>query len=248
MRQRRRRTSRSARAQSIEHQSSKPSSGPFTTAGPWRPTCPSVRGQLPSSSPQAHLATSAPFRAGQEPVSGQLCGAAGGGAGRSAPVSCRLSAAGVRFLAILCPLGGWASLAVGLPVTVTGDRAPTGLSRCALTRCGRVGRPLNPGDCGALTRGANIPTRRLPLHSGQSLNPGGTTRHPRFYITRRHRGFTHVHPSGLPLACDLRAGRRSLGFSPSFTPCRYRQRMSGRGRAMGTCPSYTAVVTALLHG
>ena len=33
-----------------------------------------------------------------------------------APVSCCLSAAGVGFMVILCPLGSWAFLTVGLPV------------------------------------------------------------------------------------------------------------------------------------
>ena len=32
------------------------------------------------------------------------------------PVSCCLSAAGVGFMVILCPLGSWAFLTVGLPV------------------------------------------------------------------------------------------------------------------------------------
>ena len=31
------------------------------------------------------------------------------------PVSCCLSAAGVGFMVILCPLGSWAFLTVGLP-------------------------------------------------------------------------------------------------------------------------------------
>ena len=36
------------------------------------------------------------------------------------PVSCRLSAAGIRFLVIRCPLGDWASLTVGLPALSPG--------------------------------------------------------------------------------------------------------------------------------
>src|SRR5437660_5873044 len=40
----------------------------------------------------AHLVTSAPFRAGHLPVSGQLCGAAAEGGSPGAPVSCGLSA------------------------------------------------------------------------------------------------------------------------------------------------------------
>ena len=33
------------------------------------------------------------------------------------------------------------------------------------------------------------------------LHPGPTTIHPGLTLTRRHRRFTHVHPSGLPLTC-----------------------------------------------
>ena len=32
-------------------------------------------------------------------------------------------------------------------------------------------------------------------------------------ITKHHQGFTHVHPSGLPLACSSRMEREPLGFS-----------------------------------
>ena len=83
------------------------------------------------------------------------------------PVSCRLSATGVRFLAILCPLGSWASLTVGLPAPVPRHRTPTGLSRFARMRYGRGGCPLYPGDCGALTAGTRSPaaTRRLSTAS-----------------------------------------------------------------------------------
>src|SRR5262249_13844359 len=48
-------------------------------------------------------------------VSGQLSPAAGGGASHGAAVSCRLSAAGIRFLGILFPPGSSALLTVGLP-------------------------------------------------------------------------------------------------------------------------------------
>src|SRR6266540_2281023 len=44
----------------------------------------------------------------------------------------------------------------------------------------------------------HIPGRRLPLPSGQSLYPGTTSHQPRPSITTHHRGFTSVHPSGLP--------------------------------------------------
>jgi hypothetical protein len=37
---------------------------------------------------------------------------------------------------------------------------------------------------------------------------------PELPITKPHQRFTLIHPSTLPLACNLRTGRRPLGFSP----------------------------------
>jgi hypothetical protein len=44
---------------------------------------------------------------------------------------------------------------------------------------------------------------------------------PELPITKPHQGFTLVHPSTLPLACDPRTGRRPLGFPLSFAPHSY---------------------------
>jgi hypothetical protein len=66
--------------------------------------------------------------------------------------------------------------------------------------------------------------------------PRYRSHHPGPYVTRHQRGFTHVHPSGLPLACDPRMGRRPLGRSPSFTPRGHPRGMSGRARALNTGP------------
>jgi len=51
-----------------------------------------------------------------------------------------------------------------------------------------------------LTRPGRLPDRHPPLHSGQSLNPATPSHHARLRFTRHQQGFTHVHPSGLPLA------------------------------------------------
>jgi hypothetical protein len=58
---------------------------------------------------------------------------------------------------------------------------------------------------------------------------------PRLHLTRHHRGFTCIHPSGLPLACGTRMERAPLGFPPSFAPRRYQRRTSGWGQALSTC-------------
>ena len=77
-------------------------------------------------------------------------------------------------------------------------RTPSGLSRSACDRCGRGGRPLNPGDGGALPAGQVRPagTRRLP--AAGPCSPAFCDPPAEVLMTRRHRGFTCVHPSGLP--------------------------------------------------
>jgi hypothetical protein len=44
---------------------------------------------------------------------------------------------------------------------------------------------------------------------------------PELPITKPHQGFTLVHPSTLPLACDPRTGRRPLGFPLGFASHSY---------------------------
>jgi hypothetical protein len=134
--------------------------------------------KFPSSpSSQAHLTTSAPFRVRAMPVSGQLCGTTGGGASHRVPVSCCLSAAGIRFLVILCPLGDWASLTVGLPARSCTSRTPTGLSRFARMRSGRGGCPLYPRDCGTHTAGTMSPTAARRLPTAGPYRPSTATHH-----------------------------------------------------------------------
>ena len=101
-----------------------------------------------SSSSGSHLTTSALFRAGSR---GSVSEAgyprrSRGGRGHRVPVSRCVSAAGVRFLVILCPPRSWASLAVGLPAK---GRTQTGFPRSARTSCDRGGCPLYSGDHGA---------------------------------------------------------------------------------------------------
>ena len=138
-----------------------------------------------------------PFRPGHQPLSGQLCGTTGGGASiRSRfPAAFRPPAFASRVF--LRPLGDCAALTAGLPAAAT-CRTPSGLSRSACDRYDRGGRPLNPGDGGALPASQIrlAGTRRLPAagpYSPASCNPPAEV-----LMTRRHRGFTCVHPSGLP--------------------------------------------------
>jgi hypothetical protein len=53
------------------------------------------------------------------------------------------------------------------------------------------------------------------------------------HVTRHHRGFTVVHPSGLPLRLWPLDGTAALGLDHlSFAPRRYRRRTSGWGQAI----------------
>ena len=161
------------------------------------------------------------------------------------PVSCRLSAAGLRFLVILCPLGGWAFLAVGLPAPVARGRTPTGLSRFARMRWGRGGCPLYPGDCGALAAGRSSPavTRRFPAASPFTPIRRPTAGASSNEASPRVQSFTRpAFP--LPVAPGWNGG--PWAFPPSFTPRRCRRRMSGWGQALGTCLGYVTINLVLL--
>ncbi len=73
--------------------------------------------------------------------------------------------------------------------------------------------------------------------SGQALSPGYSSRLPRLSMSRHRRGFTHVRPSGLPLARLLpRTERGPLGFYPELrTPTsRTCRRTSERGPISNT--------------
>ena len=91
------------------------------------------------------------------------------GGGRTAALVSRcLSAAGVRFPAILSRLVFRPSY--DRPAG-TRCRTMTGFARSAHTRYGRSGRPLYPGTGGALAGRGLSPARRLPLFHGTVLSP-----------------------------------------------------------------------------
>ena len=159
----------------------------------------------------AHLVTSAPFRAGHLPVSGQLCEAAAEGGSPGAPVSCGLSAYRHSLLDHpFPPHRNWASLTVGLPGRT---RTPTGFPRSARpeTRPARV--PSVPRGHGVLTAGRSSPVAvaaSLRQAPPPALPP--TSRGPCHEASNE--GIACAHPSDLPLACGPRMERAPLGFCP----------------------------------
>jgi len=154
----------------------------------------------------------------------------GGGAGHAVPgflSPFRLSA--FASWVILRPLGSCTFLTVGLPTSIC--RTPTGLSCCTWARPDRAGRPLDPGDGGALPTGDYPPagTRRFAAAS-----PYTPLEHP-IGVVNLHETSSRVHsrspitprrlaaapgpgasplPAGLLLACRPRMEREPLRLLP----------------------------------
>ena len=63
-------------------------------------------------------------------------------------------------------------------------------------------------------RGKCPQPRACRFTAARPLHPGNATHRPKPPITRRHQGFTHVHPSGLLLTCAPRMERGTLGLKP----------------------------------
>ena len=75
--------------------------------------------------------------------------------------------------------------------------------------------------------------QRRSLLSRPCIPPAGV------HVTRRHRRFTCVHPSGLSLACAPRTELGALGLSPGFAPRDYSRRTPGREQSLRTGPGTT---------
>jgi hypothetical protein len=72
-----------------------------------------------------------------------------------------------------------------------------------------------------------VPPRPGPAPRSSSHLPGP-------WVTRHQQGFTHVHPSGLPLACVPGWNGSASASSLSSAPRGYPRRTSGRGLALNT--------------
>jgi hypothetical protein len=79
-----------------------------------------------------------------------------------------------------------------------------------------------PGRAPSIPRGGGVPTTgKVPpaaarRFSAASPTPQSYFPSPGLTLTRCHRGFTRIRPSGLPLACSPRMERRPLGFDPEL--------------------------------
>ena len=136
------------------------------------------------------------------------------------------------------PARGSAFLAVGLPPPPRRWWTVAGLPRSTRMRCDRVGCQLYPGSNGVHTtsNSARSPPadsqRPAPYHPHHHVPTRGAD------ITRHQRWFTGVHPLDLPLTCDPRTERVSLGFPLGFAPGHYWPRTPGRGPVLDTDRSH----------
>jgi hypothetical protein len=100
-------------------------------------------------------------------------------------------------------------------------RTSTGLPRSARVSSDRGGCPLDPGDGGAPPEPSGVPGRRLPLPSGQSLNPSSNNPSTGVHFTRHQRGFKQfTRPAISPRLRRPDGTSRRLGFPPGFAPRR----------------------------
>ena len=221
-----RRTLSSGTRQSAESQSRRSPSGPFTprAAIAIANACPVIASNLPFGSGDRDRSSSKAHPVHVSTLSGpgtpsRIRPVIRDGRRRTRP-SCPgflppFGSPAFASWTILFPPGTSASLTVGLPAAPTRpdpDGVPT--FRWHETRPGRA--PSIPRGRRCSHDRPSAPGRRLPLHSGQPLHPGTATHQPGLTLTRRHQGFTHVHPSGLPLTCGPRMEREPLGLNPEL--------------------------------
>jgi hypothetical protein len=145
--------------------------------------------------------------------------------------------------AVLFPPESWAFLTVGLPGRGSA-RTPTGFPRSACARCDRGGCPLCPGDGGVHTAD-QVPPAAACRFAAASPAPRSDIPSPGLTLTRRHQGFAHAHPSGLPLTCDPRTGRGSLGLNPELRTPPLPATHVRAGTGPNTGPSYATNITDL---
>lgn len=160
------------------------------------------------------------------------------------PVSCCLSATGVRFLGVLFPLRHQpSSRSAYRPASMT-RRTASGLPRSTRMRHDRIGCPHYLGTAVLPRPTAN---HRPPPAALQRpvLHPGDPSIYPGLNVTG-HKGIHSRSPqpvfpspvtpgwNGCPWASSL-----------SFAPRRHQRRTSGRGRALSTHPGYATNINII---
>jgi hypothetical protein len=130
---------------------------------------------------------------------------------RAVSVSCCLSAAGIRFSGHPVPARGVGPSSRSAYRHRHRSRTRRGFHVPHSRVTTGLGALSTPGDGGAHPGPDAVPGQRLPHSNGMSLHPAVTSH----YGATIHEASTKVHaihPSGLPLARDPRAGQGSFGF------------------------------------
>jgi hypothetical protein len=150
---------------------------------------------------------------------------------------------GISLLGRPVPAGELAFLAVGLPGRTTGsDSDGVSTFRMRKTRPGRV--PSMPRGGGVHAAG-QVPPAAACRFPAASPAPRSDIPPPGLTLTRRHQGFAHAHPSGLPLTCDPRTGRESLGLNPELRTPPLPATHVRAGTGSNTSPGYATDITNL---
>jgi hypothetical protein len=188
-----------------------------------RPTCPRVR--TPRRSDRgAHLTRVSTLSGpGTSPVSGQLAGTASGRASHPVPVSCCLSAAGVRFSGHPVP-----ARELGLPHGRLTGRTTPGPGRGFHVPHLRDTTGVVP----SLPRGRRCSPGRMPYPAVACRFPAASPCTPHLHPTGEapfYEASTRVHaihPSGLPLTCGPPDGTAG----PWAFPCAPHPAVTGSAR------------------
>jgi hypothetical protein len=158
--------------------------------------------------------TSAPFRVREPPVSGRLSETTTWRGRLSPRFPGAFQRSGLGFLGHPVPAEEF-RLPHGRPTEHSCEFGPRRGFHVPLARdASGLGAPFAPGRWCSPGRSL-LSGRHLPILTA-SPAPQRILPSPGFDITRHHRGFTHVRPSGLPLTCNLRMERRSSDLNPEL--------------------------------
>ena len=129
-------------------------------------------------------------------------------------VSCCLSATGIRFWVILCPLRGWPFLTVGLPGTCP-DRNGFATFHTHETRPG-VGAPYTPTTAVFPRAEYHLPPAACRLATARLLPPHWTIPSARLSLTRHQSGVQSFARPVFPSPVVPGMERELLGLNPEL--------------------------------
>ena len=201
---------------SVHHASVRPHRRRATVCSSWRPTCPSVPASCIIGPHRLTRPTSAPFRvrapARIRPViRDDRRRSRSRRPGFPLPFGHRHS-----LLGSSCSRWGVRpSSRSAYRTRIDAVRTPTGLSRSARARHDRGGCPLYPGTA-VSSRPVSTPRPAPAASQRPALTPRCNNPSAEARSDEASQGFTHVHPSGLPLTCSPRMEREPLGLNPEL--------------------------------